>query len=236
MIRGIYSSLSGMLAAMRRQDAVASNVANVNTPGYKYVRPTSHSFEVALSRSTNGAQLGPLALGVVTDGLHQNQSMGHMLATQLSTDLAINGAGLFAVREADGSVGFTRQGSFTRDVEGRLTTPDGALLLDVEGQPIAVPADFGVAVDGTVTPGGQRIAVHAWSDALAYAGNGRWHGAPPPLSSDQVFQGVLEGSNVDLAGEMSEMLVSQRLFGLNARAVSLQLQSTEDTVQLGRLR
>ncbi len=116
MERGLYIAASGMLSEMVRQDQLANDLANANTPGYKADRVSQHSFaeELAVVNRQNGSTVGRLGTGVqianqVTDFTPQG-----LKDTGEPLDLAISGEGFFAVQTPAG-VRYTRDGSFTAD-------------------------------------------------------------------------------------------------------------------------
>ncbi|HWP63659.1 MAG TPA: flagellar hook-basal body protein [Candidatus Binatia bacterium] len=238
MIRGWYTSLSGVLAALRRLDVVADNVANVNTPGFRASRTAQFDFGVELSRA-DGAHLGRLGTATVPNGPFLDPGQGVLESTGLPTDLAIEGDGLFVVRAPDGGLAYTRSGAFRFDVLGRLTTVDGFLVLDTEGQPIvAPPGAFVVAADGSIEGTGQRLALVAWP-----AGGVRRLGAalfavdgPTTPAAGRIRQGVLERSNVDLASAMTDLIALQRSMALSARAWSTTDATVDEAIRIGRLR
>ncbi len=236
MIRGFYTALSGVVAAMTRQAVVADNIANVNTVGFKQSRTRQTDYELQLMNSL-GPEIGLLGTGTTPSGLQLDVSQGPLQVTGLETDMAVEGDGLFVVRTGDG-VAYTRAGNFQVDVTGTLCTVQGYPVLDTTGHTIQPGQPFTVDSDGTIVGTGQRIALVAWpaggatrlgENLYAAAGN-----VPP--SSGHIRQGMLEGSNTDMALAMTELVQQQRSFQLSARALSLQDNTIGDATQLGRLR
>lgn len=237
MIRGWYTSLSGALAALRRLDVVADNVANVNTPGFRASQTGQLDFGVELARA-DGAQLGRLGTATLPNGPFLDPSQGSFEATDLPTDLAIEGDGLFVVRMPDGGLAATRSGAFRFDALGRLTTVDGLLVLDTAGQPILAPAGrFVVALDGTIEGTGQRIALVAWPPGVRRLGANLFAiEGPTSPASGRIQQGVLERSNVDLASAMTDLIALQRSMALGSRAWSTTEATLDEAIRIGRLR
>jgi flagellar hook protein FlgE len=236
MIRGFYTALSGVVAAMTRQAVVADNIANVNTVGFKASRTRQTDYELQLMNSL-GPEIGLLGTGTIPSGLQLDISQGPLQVTGMQTDLAVEGDGLFVVRTGNG-VAYTRAGNFQLDATGTLCTVQGYPVLDVNGHTIQPGAKFTVGQDGTIAETGQRIALVAWpaggatrlgENLYAAAGN-----VPP--ATGRIRQGMLEGSNTDLALEMTELITQQRSFQLSSRALSLQDGTLGDATQLGRLR
>lgn len=245
MIRGIYTSVSGIIASQRRMDVLGDNIANVNTPGFKQSLATQASYELEVGLQADGAYapMGSLALGTYATKLTIDQLQGPILTSGVPTDLAISGDGLFAVGTPTGPA-YTRAGDFVLDVNGTLTTQAGEPVLDVTGRPIVVPggaASFSVAEDGTVASTGQRIAmVSVPQTGLTRLGGNLYAIAGPvtPVAAGAggIRQGALEGSNVDLGQSMTEMISVQRSYQLSSRAFSLQDGTLTDTINLGKIR
>lgn len=243
MIRGFYTSVSGLISNIARQSVVADNIANVNTTGFKEARTGQSSFQLALGGGVAGA-LGSLGTGAYATGpAVTTQIAGSLEPTGNLTDLAIQGDGLFVVAH-DGGFALTRAGDFVVDANGTLTTQAGEPVLAVDGQPITLPAGangFTVGPDGTIQGTGQRLAVVGWPAAgvVRLGGNLYASADATPLNlsgTAQVIQGMLERSNVDLGRAMTELISFQRALGMNARALSLQDETLGEAVQLGRPR
>lgn len=245
MIRGAYTSISGIIAAQRRMDILGDNIANVNTPGFKQSLSTQASVELGVGALTEGSYLplGNLGLGTYAAGLTIDQLQGPILTSGVPTDLAISGDGLFVVGTPTG-LAYTRAGDFVLDANNTLTTQAGEPILDVTGRPIVVPggaSTFAVGEDGTVASTGQRIAlVSVPQDGLTRLGGNLYAitGTVTPVAAGagSIRQGALEGSNVDLGQSMSEMIATQRSYQLSARAYSLQDGTLQETIALGRMR
>jgi flagellar basal body rod protein FlgG len=236
MIRGFYTALSGVVAAMTRQAVVADNIANVSTVGFKQSRTRQTDFELNIMNSL-GPEIGLLGSGTIPSGLRLDISQGPLQVTGLQTDMAVEGDGLFVVRTGNG-IAYTRAGNFQLDANGMLCTVQGYAVLDVNGHTITPGSPFTVNDDGTIVETGQRIALVAWPAGGAtrlgenlYAAGGNM--AP---ATGRIHQNVLEGSNTDMAMAMTELISQQRSFQMSARALSLQDNTLGDAAQLGRLR
>ncbi|PRY18211.1 flagellar hook protein FlgE [Kineococcus rhizosphaerae] len=135
MLRSMFSGVSGLRAHQTMMDVVGNNIANVNTAGYK---SSSVVFADTLSQltkaagaptnATGGTNPAQVGLGVRVDAITQNMSQGSAQATGKSTDLMLQGDGMFAVQQGDG-VFYTRNGSFTLDAQGSVVTNDGAYVM-----------------------------------------------------------------------------------------------------------
>jgi flagellar basal-body rod protein FlgF len=239
MMRGIYASLSAVVAGARRQAIVADNLANVSTAGFKGSHATQTEFGLELRRSMGGG-MGHLGTATIASGLTLDVAPGAIESTGVPTDLAIDGDGLFAIRTATG-VAFTRAGDFVLDATGTLVTQQGEPVLGADGQPVRVPAGttLTIGADGTVEATGQRLAIVAWpaSGAVRLGDNRYAIGGPATLlASPRVRQGAIERSNVDMGAEMTDLMVTQRAFAMNARTLALQEGTLDATESIGRVR
>ncbi|MGI4894516.1 MAG: flagellar hook protein FlgE [Janthinobacterium lividum] len=135
MLRSMFSGVSGLRAHQTMMDVVGNNIANVNTAGYK---SSSVVFADTLSQltkaagapqgGTGGTNPSQVGLGVRVDAITQNMSQGSAQATGKSTDLMLQGDGMFAVQQGDGTF-YTRNGSLTLDAVGSVVTNDGAYVM-----------------------------------------------------------------------------------------------------------
>jgi flagellar basal-body rod protein FlgF len=215
MDNAIYAALNRQSGLLREIQTVANNIANVSTTGFRRegVVFAEHvagldGVEPSLSLATAEGRVIDLEQGVLT------QTGGPF-------DLAIEGEGFFQVATSDGNR-LTRAGAFTLSPEGEVVTAEGFRLLDAGGGPIAVPADLGrvtVARDGTISALGQPLAqiglfLPEASDQLIHAGGTRFRteGPPQPMEGGTVFQGFLEGSNVNPVAEITRMIAVQRAY------------------------
>jgi flagellar basal body rod protein FlgG len=247
MIRGIYTSASGLVAAQRRMDELAGNVANVSTTGFKQILATQEDYGTGVGLSLGDGALatglGRLYYGTVAVGATVDRLQGPLISTGDPTDLAISGDGLFVVGTPAG-VGYTRAGDFVLDADGTLTTQEGYPVLDTNGQPITVPGgagSFTVSKDGTVAGTGQRLAFVAFpATGLSVMGENLYTltGAVQPVAAGagSIEQGFLEGSNVDLAGSMTDLIALERMFQFSAKSLTLQDQTLDDANNVGKLR
>jgi flagellar basal-body rod protein FlgG len=163
VIRGLYTGASGMMASQVRLDALANNLANVDTDGYKRDVAVSKSFAQLLLRrmNDNGVLLNPfgssdlapvvgkIGTGVETNELFTELEQGAMKESQSDFDLALDGKGWLSVQTPTGER-YTRNGSFILGKEGYLETKEGFPVLGEKG-PIQVKANnFQVDKDGNV--------------------------------------------------------------------------------------
>ena len=242
MIRGFYTALSGVLSAMTRQSVVADNISNVSTVGFKQSRTAQDDFELQVMNSL-GPELGQLGSGTEATGLKLDVTQGALEQTGTTTDLAVEGDGLFVVRTPDG-IAYTRAGDFQLDETGTLVTEQGYQVLDTAGRPIQPGEDFSVDPNGTIVhtdpniAHGPRIALVGWPPGGVTRLGENLYSAPGQLSpaTGSIRQRMLEHSNTDMALSMTELVNLQRSFQLSSRALSLQESTLGDAIALGRLR
>jgi flagellar basal-body rod protein FlgF len=245
MIRGIYSTAAGLATATLRLGIVSNNVANAATPGYKQDQlPEEVGKSIDLQRwavDAQGRPVGSITLGPQVGLSQLDLSAGPIQETSNPLDLAIAGSGFFAVQAADGTTRYTRDGGFHADLDGVLRARDGSGVLDTTGQPIQLPlnTDISVAADGTVLAGGNNVAQIQMVDFPAGAqlnkvGNGMFTApngvAPQPTNGVQIYQGYLEGSNVDMTESMVSTMNLVRAYEANQKLLQMQDETLKSTV------
>ena len=211
MQRGLYIAASGMVAEQVRQDLIANDLANASTPGYKADRATQRAFgELLLANTESGAGVGGLGLGAAIDRQATDWRPQASRRTDEPLDFAIAGEGFFAL-QTDAGVRYTRNGRFAAAADGTLVTARGERVLGRAGGPVQVGAD------GTVPPGALQVVTLA-NPVKAGEGlvTGQPAGAVPP---ELVRAGELEGSGVDPARAMVEMIASLRAFEAGQRVI-----------------
>lgn len=180
MLRGFYSAASGMITQQRQQEALANNIANVNTPGYKADQVAIRAFPELLMQKISSKKLpttqeinvhnkqlvGPLNTGVYVQEYIPDFSVGALHQTHLPTDIALyqqyvpdeNGSLFFTVQNEAGDLRLTRNGNFTIDGEGMLVTNEGYYVLDENGAQIATnDHQFTVLPEGTIQIGDDTV-------------------------------------------------------------------------------
>lgn len=199
MERGLYIAASGMLAEMARQDQLANDLANASTPGYKADRVSQRSFGDLL-----------VGQGAAIDKQETDLRPQAMRDTGQPLDLAIEGEGWFGVRTAQG-VRYTRNGAFTADARGNLVDQLGNQVLGNGNQPVQVTKD------GTVDPA--KVAVFNVRNP-AKQGDSYFTGRAGGAATGQVKAGSLEGSGVDPARAMVDLMASMRAMEAAQRAIT----------------
>lgn len=218
MERGLYIAASGMIAEQIRQDAIANDLANASTPGYKADRVTQASFgDLLLSNTRTGQIVGPLGTGSYADSMVTDLSSQPARVTDEPLDLAIAGEGWFGVQTAQG-VRYTRNGQFSASPQGQLIDQLGNPVLGPGGQPVQLSAQ------GQVTPG--SVGVFALANARK-EGDNFFTGAAGGQAAGEVQIGALEGSGIDPARTMVDMIASFRAYEAGQKVI----QTIDDTLR-----
>ena len=231
MLEGLHSAAAGMAAQQQRLDAVANDLANANTTGYKHQRVGFRDlvYDQAGRSSAQGVRTGSGAAAVDAG---RSYGQGALQRTDRTLDVAIQGEGFLRVRLADGRDALTRDGGLHIDGNRRLTTSTGALV-----QPaITVPEGLGedqvsIGPDGTVLAAGNRIGrldvvtVRSQAGLLSVGNNAFITSAASGAAiaaprATTLTQGALESSNTDMAEAMVSMIESQRAYQLTSKAIS----------------
>ncbi|MCD6407408.1 flagellar hook basal-body protein [Candidatus Aerophobetes bacterium] len=229
MIRGLFSSVSGMLSMLKAQEVITNNIANVSTVGFKRDVPLYRSFSNILQRELQGRESQSEVEGTFIDF-----TQGKIISTGRVLDLAIKGKGFFVLLTPQG-IAYTRAGSFSLDNKGRIITPEGYYLLGSRG-PVTFPSlnfsrleinrEGEVIVDGRFV---DKIRVEVFQNpALLYKQGDNLFKPLTGLSSERgegeysIGQGYLELSNVDIIEDMVNLIANLRLYEAAQRAVRLQ--------------
>ena len=246
MIRALWTAASGMQAQQTNIDVVANNIANVNTTGFKKSRADFQdliyqNMKTTGAPSTNSTQAPGIqvGLGTKTAAVVKNFTAGTINQTGNDLDIAIDGDGFFQIQQPDGSTGYSRAGSFKRDSQGRVINSDGYPLLPE----VVIPSNatkINIGNDGTVSvlQAGQTSPTSVGNIQLANFPNpaglfslGRniyqptdasgtaTTGTPGQNGVGTISQGFLEMSNVSVVEEMVNMIVGQRAYEVNSKAV-----------------
>jgi len=270
LLRGFYTAASGMMSQQRTQEALSNNIANVNTPGYKADSAVTRSFPEMLIRqmgsnaqglgqapvrSISGQTIGSLHTGAYVQEVIPNFSQGPIRETGLTTDLALvdgempdeTGGLFFTVENEAGDTRYTRNGHFTVDADGFLTTNEGFYILDDNGNRIQPNSlDFVVSDNGQIQADGLNanigIAYIADTEALVKEEENLLTGDVDAVNARNenmqfsVLQHTLEGANVDPGKTMTEMMTAYRMFEQNQRMLKAYDESMGKAVnEIGRL-
>ena len=242
MDRLIYTAMSGAKSMLDRQSMVANNLANVSTAGYRA--------DVALYRAipVDGAGLATRT-SVLESTPGTDFSSGASIATGRALDVAVTGKGWIAVEAADGSEAYTRAGSFEINAEGTLVTQSGRNVLG-DGGPISIPPNTTVAIgkDGTVSgvPTAPprtgvtvlgRIKLVDPDEASLTKGNDGLFRLRDGSNADvaetvSLTAGAVEGSNVNPASAMVDMIGLARQFELQMKLIQHGEDNDKQATQL----
>ncbi|MDX5445583.1 MAG: flagellar basal-body rod protein FlgG [Zoogloeaceae bacterium] len=257
MIRSLWTARTGLDAQQTQLDVISNNLANVSTNGYKRARAVFEDLlyqtirqpgaqQTQQNQISSGLQIGSGVRAVATERIF---TQGSLQKTDNALDVAIQGNGFFQVEMPDGTLAYTRDGAFQLDNQGNVVTASGYLLADN----INIPQDtlsITVGKDGTVSvlqagqinpveigaiqlvsfvnPGGLQSAGENLFFETASSGVALPN-QPGTNGVGVLNQGYVETSNVNVAEELVSMIVTQRAYELNSRAIQ-----TSDQM-LGRL-
>jgi len=251
----LHVARTGLDAQNEKMRVIANNLANVNTTGFKrdranfetlaYQQITAPGAQATdQNKYATGMNLGS---GVQIQGTARIDTQGSMQITGNSLDLAIQGSGFFQVQKPDGTMGYTRDGSFSRTADGNIVTSDGMPLQP----PITIPDNAtGVTIgaDGTVSVTQQGSAAPSVvgkiqtvrftnPSGLQADGNNLLQetaasGAPQVGDAGidgrgTIAQGSLESSNVDITEELVDMIETQRAYEVNSKVI----KATDEMLQ-----
>lgn len=252
MITGLYSAFTALEAAWQYQDALANNIANATTPGFKREIAARESFaDVLLSQQSPipaplSARVqdvvGQIGTGSFVAEFVTDYGQGAFQVTNNNLDFALE-AGFFAVESTEGGVFYTRDGRFGRDANGDLVTSHGYYVLDDQGAHIRLPeGDVNVGPEGEIAAGngaGFRLMVMDFTPLqLVRAGEGYFTSetAGTPVVGG-LRQGILEMSNSNMVEEITTLMSVRRTFQANQTLLA-RLDSTLDLAagQIGSVR
>ena len=241
----VYVAMTGAKQVMRQQGVISSNLANVNTDG----------FRADLTRFTSRPVYGaghPTRVNSIVTGDGFDNASGTLMSTGQELDIAIRGAGFIAVQDSEGNEAYTRSGALRLNSLGLLESRTGELVLGDNG-PVAIPEHKSLKVgnDGTISivPKGQgpqtlaavaRIklvnpeptALEKGPDGLLRSRDG---GEAAADASVQISPGFLETSNVNLAETMVGMIELARQFEMQIRMMRAADENSAQASQLMRM-
>ncbi|ANF17089.1 flagellar basal body rod protein FlgG [Buchnera aphidicola (Schlechtendalia chinensis)] len=260
MIPSLWIAKTGLDAQQINMNVISNNLANVSTNGFKRSRAMFedliyHTIRQPGSQSSgdttlpSGLQMGIGVRPVSTERIH---NQGHLSKTDSSKDIAIHGNGFFQVLLPDGSLAYTRDGSFQVDQNGQLVTNSGFPIQPI----IIIPSDstnMHVGRDGivTVTTQGKSQPVHRGqlnlvnftnSSGLSNLGENLYQeteasgspmlALPGTNGTGLLYQGYVETSNVNIAEELVNMIQTQRAYEINSKVITTSDQMLQKLSQL----
>jgi len=246
MIRSLWTAASGMMAQQLNTDVIANNLANVNTTGFKRSRPDFQDllYQTVRPAGTSNSAGAEIPVGIQVGhgtraiAIQKMFTQGDYQETGNPLDMVIEGDGFFQVTMPDGNTAYTRAGSFKQDSQGRIVTSDG---FPMKGN-ISIPAEaLGIAItsDGAVQAqisnaemsqcGVVELARFANPAGLSSIGKNLYMptiasgnptiGTPGMGGFGTIGQRFLEMSNVKVVEEMVNLIVAQRAYEINSKAI-----------------
>jgi flagellar basal-body rod protein FlgG len=247
--KGIFSAVSGAMAQSSRLDTIANNLANVNTTGFKKDRQVFSEYLSSFEKPDNSMMVPrvPASIESFYDmqggdnayvnpaGTYTNFEQGALKSTGNPLDVALEGRGFFEVMTPEG-VRWTRNGAFQIDGEGRLVSKEGwPVLKEGQNDPAQriiqlTSRNATISQAGEIFDGGNALGRLAVVDFVnpddlrkvgnsMYTTNGAQTAVPIATREARVQQGFVEGSNVNVVEEMTDMISANRVFEAAQKAI-----------------
>ncbi len=259
MIKALSTAATGLEAQSANIERISNDLANVNTDGYKRSRNEFQDlmYETlkepgaalgATSQSPVGVQTG---LGVKVGAAHKIFEQGPARMTYHPYDLMIEGEGFLPIQMPNGQVAYTRNGAFHLDAQGRVQLANGGRLLpeltippNATGVTVSAGGEVKVQIpnEGEVVIGQIQLITFQNQQGLSAEGEGMYKptaASGPPLQGVPgenglgiIQQGALEGSNVNVANSMVEMIQTQRAYEMNTKVMGVADQMLGATVNI----
>ncbi len=261
-MKALGIAATGMLAQQTNVDVISNNIANANTTGFKSSRAAFQDLiyetvkregaitsDQGSSRPT-GVDIG---LGVQTAGTIRLNTQGGLLATENQLDMAIDGQGHFTISLPDGSLAYTRDGSFQLSAEGTIvnlqgyelspgiTVPDNTVKIEINEQGLVMsfvendpdPVELGQITMTTFT---NNAGLKALGDNLLQATTASGdplQASPGDPGVGIIRQGFLENSNVNIIQQITALISAQRAYEMNSKTIETadQMMSTANQVK-----
>jgi flagellar basal-body rod protein FlgG len=249
MVRSLWTAASGMIGQQANMDTISNNLANVNTSGYKKQRADFEDLiyqtvQVAGTPATEDTVVPvPIQMGhgVKLSSTQREFTQGALQNTENVSDMAIQGDGFFRIQNYDGTYAYTRDGSFKIDSTGQFVTANGYKLMpDLTLPQGFIPDTLSISQDGRVTvkvPGRDdpiqvgQLELYRFPnpEGLSAVGENLYkvsNASGEALAGRPGFDGMgktihkfLEMSNVSVVREMVNMIVAQRAYEFNSKAI-----------------
>ncbi len=256
MIRGLYTSVSGLITLQNEQETVTNNIANVNNNGFKASVLTKQNFKDVLIANRQKVvgnkyvqnEIGNLSLGVMTDDVKNIFTQGSFKATDNMTDFGIDGRGFFVAQNGNRQV-YTRDGNFKINNQGYLITSDGSNVLGrnlatnaiepiyIGNNDFSLDGENNIDINGVGTTHKLLTADFEDYNSLEVLGENYITDNPPIYDAQvKVRQFVVENSNVDATEQMTKLIEIKRQFETNQKFVKMQDETLEKAAnQIGRV-
>lgn len=260
MMNSLWIAKTGMSAQQTNLDVISHNLANVSTTGFKrnnavFQDLIYQNLRQVGSQTSEENQLPTglhLGLGVNVVATSRTFTQGSLQQSNNNLDVAVDGNGFFEITMPDGTTGYTRDGSFKLDSQGRIVTSDGLPV----APGITVPADakqISISQSGVITvtvagnPTPQQIGQLTMSSFINPAGlepigqnlylesaasGAPQQGTPGTTGLGIIRQGFLENSNVNVVEELVNMIQAQRAYEMNSKAITTSDQMLAKLAQL----
>jgi len=247
MTPALWAAKSGLDAQDTRMAVIANNIANVNTTGFKsgvgvFQDLLYQNVRQVGAQNTQDTQLPSglyLGTGVSIVATEKLNTQGGLTQTGNSLDVAIQGKGFFQVLMPDGTLAYTRDGSFQLNSQGQLVTSSGyqvqpAITIPVNATSVTIGSDGTVSAilagatatttigqlqladfinEGGLQPLGQNLLQESAASGAPQTGTAGVNGL------GTLLQGSVEGSNVNIVSEMVNMIETQRAYEMNSKAI-----------------
>ncbi|MCB1783221.1 MAG: flagellar basal-body rod protein FlgG [Alphaproteobacteria bacterium] len=260
-MRSLDIGATGMMAQQLNVDVISNNIANMTTSGYKRQRaafqdliyqnldrPGTTSSDAGTT-VPSGIQIG---LGVKTGAVYRTNGQGAITITENDLDVAISGRGYFQVQMPDGSIAYTRDGTFQVNENGEIVTTQGYIidpgmtipsdavdvninaqgLVQIKIQSQTTVTDIGqIELADFINPAGlEAIGGNLFRETTA-------SGSPTTATpgTDQLGtlqQGAIETSNVDVVSEITSLITAQRAYEMNSNVISTSDEMLQTLTQL----
>lgn len=251
-MKALFTAATGMTAQQQQIDTIANNLANISTTGFKKTRVAFEDLVYQAKRTGEISQEtqrpGQLEIGsgVRVMGTQRDYSTGNIVSTGNTLDLAITSRGMFVVETPDGEERYTRNGVFHVNMDGELVNQSGlrvnpGIEIPSDAMEISIAEDGSVKAmyegeNGEVTLGTIDVVDFGNPNGLRALGGNLYmatpeSGEPIPIESDDglvIKQGFIEGSNVDVAEELVNMIMAQRAFEMTSKVV----ETADETMQM----
>ncbi len=255
----LYSAATGMESQQLNLNTIANNLANVNTPGFKrskiefqdllYQKPSK-----AAGTDSGGGNITPTGVevgnGARVSATSKVFTQGQLTSSGEKLDLAIQGDGFFEVQRPDGTIGFTRDGSFKLNAQGTVVTSDGLPVLSGFQSIPAGTSAITIAENGQVTlqtgtgttsfrltlarfanPSGLRSMGGNIYEETPASGTPEV-GQPSEQAFGRIMQGYTEGSNVNIVEEMVNLIIAQRAYEINSKSIQTSDEMLKNVAQM----
>jgi flagellar basal-body rod protein FlgG len=244
----LWTSKTGLDAQNTQMSVIANNLANANTTGYKSSRAAFQDLlyqnvQQVGAQSTQNTQYSTglsLGTGVRIAQTEKNYTQGSVLQTGGTLDLSVSGEGFFQITQPDGTLAYTRDGSFSLDSSGNVVTASGypispAITIPITAQSVTIGSDGTVSITTAgsakasavgqiqlanfinvegLQPTGNNLLIESGASGAPQVGTAGTNGL------GTITQGSLETSNVNTVTELVNMIECQRAYEMNSKAIT----------------